>query len=798
MWLCLIGLAACGNGRGSLEEGAGSQSGFTIGGTVTGLSGAGLVLQNNAGNDLALSANGTFSFTGTLTTGTAYAVTVLTQPANPAQTCTVTNGTGTVATSNITSVAVTCTTGTFPIGGNVSGLVGTGLVLQNNGGDDLAIAGDGGFTFVTPIATGAPYNVTVKTQPANPTQTCTVTNGTGSVQGAVTNVAVTCATTAFTVGGSVSGLSGSGLVLQNNGTEDLPIAGNGAFAFVTAIASGAPYNVTVKTQPSNPLQTCAVANGTGTVSNASITNVAISCTTSLFTIGGTVTGLAGTGLVLQVNGGDDRAINMNGPFTFPTAVPQGTRYSVSVRTSPSNPSQTCTITNGTGTVTAAVTNVLVTCRTDTFQVGGTVNGLDGTGLVLQNNGADDLSIASNGSFTFARELTSGTQYHVTVRSQPVNKSQTCTVANATGTVGNGDVRNVRVTCATNTYSVGGTVTGLVGHNLVLRNNSDDIGVDSDGKFTFPREIASGGNYNVTVQRQPDGPTQACSVANGSGTVTSADITNVTVTCVTSQFSIGGSVSGLTGTNTTPLVLSNNGVEALNVQFDGVFTFPTPLLSGSAYSVTVQTPPTGPIETCMVTNGSGTVGGANVTNISVNCIPIGFSVGGSVSGLAGRNLVIQNNGDELAIAADGPFKLPDTLTPGTPYNISVRTQPDTPTQLCLVANGAGTIGQGDVTNIAITCTTVDFSIGGTVKGLHQGPGSGEGLILQNNGSETLLIVDDGPFIFAIPIPSGQQYAITIAAQPTDRGCIVSNGAGTVTDHDVTDAEVACDRDEDGGA
>ncbi|WP_132000263.1 FG-GAP repeat protein, partial [Dokdonella fugitiva] len=59
----------------------------------------------------------------------------------------------------------------------VSGLAGTGLVLRNNGGDDLAIAADGSHAFATLLADGSPYAVTVATQPTNPPQTCTVSGG---------------------------------------------------------------------------------------------------------------------------------------------------------------------------------------------------------------------------------------------------------------------------------------------------------------------------------------------------------------------------------------------------------------------------------------------------------------------------------------------------------------------------------------------------------------------------------------------------------------------------------------------
>jgi hypothetical protein len=67
---------------------------------------------------------------------------------------------------------------------------------------------------------------------------------------------------------------------------------------------------------------------------------------------------------------------------------------------PSNPSQVCTIARGSGTIAGNVTNVSVTCAGSAFSVGGTVNGLLGSGLVLQNNGADDMSVASNGAFAF--------------------------------------------------------------------------------------------------------------------------------------------------------------------------------------------------------------------------------------------------------------------------------------------------------------------------------------------------------------------------------------------------------------
>ena len=66
------------------------------------------------------------------------------------------------------------------------------------------------------------------------------------------------------LGGTVSGLAGTGLVLHN-GTESLPITANGPYAFATLVGTGGSYAVTVATQPTNPSQTCTVANPTGMV-----------------------------------------------------------------------------------------------------------------------------------------------------------------------------------------------------------------------------------------------------------------------------------------------------------------------------------------------------------------------------------------------------------------------------------------------------------------------------------------------------------------------------------------------------
>src|SRR5690606_10252201 len=83
---------------------------------------------------------------------------------------------------------------------------------------------------------------------------------------------------------------------------------------------------------------------------------------------------------------------------------------------------------------------------DLYSVGGTVTGLEGSGLVLTGVGYADLTIADDGPFVFAQNLSSGSLYDVAVKQQPTNPSQSCSVVNGSGQVEDADVTNVLVTC----------------------------------------------------------------------------------------------------------------------------------------------------------------------------------------------------------------------------------------------------------------------------------------------------------------------------------------------------------------
>ena len=167
-----------------------------------------------------------------------------------------------------------------------------------------------------------------------------------------------------------------------------------------------------------------------------------------YTVGGTVTGLIGT-VVLQNNGTDKKIVSADGSFTFDAALANQTAYEITVLTQPTEPPQSCAVTKGSGSIHANVSDVRVNC-TNTYTISVTVIGLKGTGLVLQNNNADNLKggpdIKTNSHLVFTTRVTSGSNYNVTVLNQPANPGQTCSVSNGTGMVGGTYIADVRVSC----------------------------------------------------------------------------------------------------------------------------------------------------------------------------------------------------------------------------------------------------------------------------------------------------------------------------------------------------------------
>ncbi|MBV1777328.1 hypothetical protein KSF73_16525 [Burkholderiaceae bacterium DAT-1] len=156
--LFALGLTACGGGSSSSSSsGGGDTSGYVISGTIVGLNGNGLTLVNGKETLTIKSSDTSFAFATKIATGATYAVTAGSNPFW--QKCTVANGSGTVASANISNVAVTCVSATVtvktvaggttvvatPVTGNTDG-TGTKALFKNPKG--LIVAPDGNIYIV--------------------------------------------------------------------------------------------------------------------------------------------------------------------------------------------------------------------------------------------------------------------------------------------------------------------------------------------------------------------------------------------------------------------------------------------------------------------------------------------------------------------------------------------------------------------------------------------------------------------------------------------------------------------------
>ncbi|MFC4820099.1 IPT/TIG domain-containing protein [Dokdonella ginsengisoli] len=241
--------------------------------------------------------------------------------------------------------------------------------------------------------------------------------------------------------GAIAGCSGGGGTCSAN----YPAEGEGAPSSVTLTAAAEPHYHFA-------------AWGGDCDADGSVTlDANRSCTASfaidLHTVGGTASGLAGSGLEVRLNGGDAQTVSAADPhFTF-APIPDLGAWSVTVSAQPTAPWQTCMVDPATASGTldgADVTDVAVDCTTNAYTVGGRVDGLLDLGSDLQLQlSAGDVQVATvtpgQTGFAFATPVASGTAYAVTVSQQP--HGQSCTVdGGAGGTIAGADVLDVHVSC----------------------------------------------------------------------------------------------------------------------------------------------------------------------------------------------------------------------------------------------------------------------------------------------------------------------------------------------------------------
>jgi hypothetical protein len=236
----------------------------------------------------------------------------------------------------------------------VTGLIGSGLLLRTSTGEELAVQGDGTVSFATPFRVASGDALAIVQQPTRPAQSCSAQLASGALR-------VSCETMRFAVGGTASGIGGAGLVLESSWGERLTVGASGSFRFTQPVADGESYQVMVASSPPRPLQRCTVEKGDGRITARDVDDLLVTCTTEHFGFAGTVSGMLGDGLALELVGGETVQVRANGPFTLPDRLPDGSGYEVRVARQPSAPSQRCVVLDGVGTLSGAAVELYVVC-----------------------------------------------------------------------------------------------------------------------------------------------------------------------------------------------------------------------------------------------------------------------------------------------------------------------------------------------------------------------------------------------------------------------------------------------------
>ncbi|EMY71073.1 beta strand repeat-containing protein [Leptospira vanthielii] len=264
-----------------------------------------------------------------------------------------------------------------------------------------------------------------------------------------------------------------------------------------------------------------------------------------------------------------------------------------------------------------------------FKISFTVSGLLGSGLAINlNSGAETIIVNADGNYEFTTVLNSGSNFNVSIQTQPTLPVQTCSVSGGSGVVGHGNINSIIVNCDPLRYTLSGTITGLDGiTGLILTNSIDGATLNvavASGTFAFTQTYLDGSSYNVSVTTQPNHPVQNCVTTNGVGVIASANVTNITIACTSVAYPIYVNVVGL---SSGTLAIRNNNAELLTIITNGLHMFPTDVVTNNSYNLQVVSNPTN--HQCTLSSSTGVVTGS--ITVTANCFSM-LSVNPSLGGV----------------------------------------------------------------------------------------------------------------------------------------------------------------------
>ena len=329
-----------------------------------------------------------------------------------------------------------------------------------------------------------------------------------------------------------------------------------------------------------------------------------------------------------------------------------------------------------------------------------------------------------------------------------------------------------------TYTLGGSVSGLVTNTQVTLQNGNDSIAATNGAFTFPTGLAFSTGYNASIV-SPAG--QSCVFNSGhTGTMGAANVATLRVSCSTLSFVLGGTVSGLIEHSVVDL---QNGADTMVIS-NGAYTFATPVPYASSFSASVVSPPGQDCEFSPMGSNVGTMPGNDMTSLNVICTPQNYNVGGSVSGLLSNTSVVLQNGNDSIQAGNGNFSFPTPAAFGASYAATLTSPAG---QTCTFSGSPnGVLGAADVTNLTVSCVASAYALGGSVSGLVDNTQ----VTLQNGGDS--ILVGNGNYTFPTTVAYGGNYQATLIS-PAGQTCNFSPtnaNVGTMPAGTVASVNVIC--------
>lgn len=322
-------------------------------------------------------------------------------------------------------------------------------------------------------------------------------------------------------------------------------------------------------------------------------------------LGGTISGLTSTGLVLQNNAGDNITIAANSTnFSFPVTVANGASYSVSVLTQPASPIQNCSVTNGSGTAGTAPSSITVACSAVsgfayvTNQNSNTVSAytIDGTTGALT-------SIGTFGTGTNPRFVTvdpTGKFVYV------VNSYSDCNVSAFSINSLTGLLTSVGTYVGSVSYLPGGTVS---------QTYPESVTVDPSGKFAYVTNYSSSNVDAFTINSTTGALTFIGAIATGSGPHSVAVDPTGKFAYVAYGVNVSGGVSAFT-INTTTGALTGNGTIAAGVWATGISIDPTGQFAYAVSSTSIFAYTINGTTGALTSNGTY-VAGANLSDFTID-------------------------------------------------------------------------------------------------------------------------------------------------------------------------------------